>query len=444
MANQQNVMPLEDQSPLQLLILEDSDQDFQLAVRALERASLKISAVRAETREQFERFAATRNFSAILSDFNLQGWTGMEALEYLRAQGNETPFIFVSGALGEEKAVQCVRQGASDCILKTKLNALPAAVCRAVQDKNLRDAKRHTEGLLHESEERFRALVDSIASAVLIYQGTECRYANRAAQELTGYSEIELMDLSSWDLFHPDSRARVIERGLSRVDDSQCSTRYEAKILTKKGEVRVWDISLGRIEMRGTPAGLITASDVTDWNLLQPSHQSSTSDSLTGLLNSIQVQSIFIGESRRSRRTGRAFALLVLKLDELKQIKEKLGPVEGSRSLCRVAKALGEVCRGADSPARISEDEFAVVLPETSEAGVRRLAQRLAEQLAAEESGASLAVSAGFAVLPEDGPTMDHALRTARASLEKIETQNASEVSSGIGEHSDKRLARSA
>ena len=424
MANHQVVAIPEDLSSLHLLILEDSEQDFRLAVRALESASLKIEAVHAVTKEQFENLAGAKMYSVILSDYNLNGWSGMEALAYLRRQGIETPFILVSAELGEEKAMQCVREGASDCVLKSRLNTLPAAVCKAVLDQNLHEAKIRTEGLLHESEERFRALVDSIASAVLIYQGTECRYANRAAQELTGYSEIELMELSSWDLFHPDSRSSVIERGLSRLNDSKCSTRYEAKILTKSGEVRVWDISLGKIDMRGKPAGLITASDVTDWNALQPSHQS-TSDSLTGLLNSIQVQSIFIGESRRSRRTGREFALLVLKLDELKQIKERSGPVECSRTLCRLAKALGEVCRGADSPARISEDEFAVVLPETSEPGVRRLAQRLTAQLDAEENQTSLAISAGFAILPEDGPTMDHALRAARKSFARLETDKS-------------------
>ncbi len=425
MANHQVVASTEDSSSLHLLVLEDSEQDFQLTVRALEGASPKVVAVHAVTKEQFENLAGAKTYSAILSDYNIRGWNGMEALAYLRRQGIETPFILVSAELGEERAMQCVRQGAADCILKSRLNTLSAALCKAVLDQKLHEAKVRTEGLLHESEERFRALVDSIASAVLIYQGTECRYANRAAQELTGYSEIELMELSSWDLFHPDSRSSVIERGLSRLNDSKCATRYEAKILTKSGEVRVWDISLGKIDMRGRPAGLITASDVTDWNALQPSHQSSTSDSLTGLLNSIQVQSIFIGESRRSRRTGREFALLVLKLDELKQIKERSGPVECSRTLCQLAKALGEVCRGADSPARISEDEFAVVLPETSEPGVRRLAQRLSAQLNAEENQASLAISAGFAILPEDGPTVDHALRAARKSFARLETDKS-------------------
>jgi len=72
--------------------------------------------------------------------------------------------------------------------------------------------------------------------------------------------------------------------------------------------------------MRGKPAGLITASDVTDWTAFQPLYHKSESDPLTGLLNGLQVQSIFIGETRRSRRSGRSFALLLLRLDELRQI----------------------------------------------------------------------------------------------------------------------------
>ncbi len=434
MANKNENSTTEEVAPLQVLVIEVSRDDFELAVHVLERARLKINAVQVGSREEFQSLTAANHYDVILSDYYLSGWTGMEALELLKQQGNDTPFILVSGTLGEERAVECIKEGAADLILKVRMTSLPGAVCKAIHDKSNRDAKERAESSLRESEARFRALADSIASAVLLYQGTKCCYANRAAQTLTGYSEQELLNLSSWDLFHPDSRSIVIERGLSRVRDASGSTRYEAKILTRQGEARVWDVTVGRIEMQGQTAGLITALDVTDRKLAEAaSEHRGSRDPLTGLLSEAQARSIFLVEAKRSQRSGRSFAVLLLRLDELKQIRERSEFAEGSRILCKLARIVGEVCRAADSAARLSEDEFVLLLPETSLAGVRHLIQRVAARLNAESAGVPLAVSSGVAVFPQDGPTMDHALRSARRALKTIGT-----------DESVKELARSA
>jgi len=411
------------QPSLQILCVEDSPDDFELAVQTLESAQLNIDATRVVSRELFESTVTEKSYDVILADYKLPGWTGMEAIEILKDRGKDTPLILVTGALGEEKAVQCIKAGAADLILKTRLAELPAAVCRAISDRSIHETRKRAEDSLRDSEARFRALADSIASAVLIYQGTECRYANRAAQTQTGYTESELMALSSYDLIHPDSRTLVIERGLSRVRNTQGSVRYETKILTKLGEVRMWDVTLGRIEFEGHAAGLITALDVTESKAAEAAREhGGYRDSLTGLLSSPQVQNIFLGEAKRSHRTGRAFALLLLRLDELKHINEKSGLSEGSRSLCKLAGILGQVCRTADAPARNSDDEFVIVLPETSAAGARRLIQRIAERTNNQGDALPLAVSTGIALFPQDGPTFEYVLRSAKRTLKKIES----------------------
>ena len=426
MANKNENLTSHSTTPLQVLVVEDSRDDFELAVRALEDAGVKINAVQVASREEFQKLTAANRYHAIFSDNTLRGWTGMDALEVLKQQRNDTPFILVCDAVGEERAVEYIKAGADDLVWKSRLSALPRAVERAISDKATRDARKRAEASLRESEVRFRALADSIASAVLIYQGTVCRYANRAAQTSTGYSEQELLGLSSWDLVHPDSRSVVIEHGFSRVREAQDSTRFEAKILTKQGEVRIWDVTVGRIELQGRPAGLITALDVTDRKRAEAAlEHSGFRDSLTGLLTSTQAQNIFLVEAKRSERSGRSFALLLLKLDELKQIKDRSELAEARRVLCKLARIVGEVCRAADSAARLSDDEFVLILPETSLAGVRRLVQRIAERLSAESNGAPLAVSAGVAVFPQDGPTLDHALRSAQRTLKSIRTERS-------------------
>lgn len=417
------------QAPLQLLVIEDSREDFELMLQTLENAQLNINAVQVRSRESFTSLAASYRYDLILADYHLPGWTGMEALEILKSQGNDTPVILVTAELGEEKAIECIKRGVADLILKNRLSALPAAVCRALSDKMMRQARKNAEALLRESEARFRALSDSIATAVLIYKGTECQYANAAAQRLTGYSQKELLELTSWELVHPASRSLVVERGLSRARDPQGATRYETKILTKQGEVRVWDVTLGRIEIDGEAAGLVTALDVTESKVGEASREhGGYRDPLTGLLSAAQAQQIYLAETKRSQRTGRSIAVVLLKLDELKPMKADSGVSERSRVLCKLANIVGVVCRNADSASRYGEDELVLILPDTAASGARRVAQRIAEHLTDSANSLPLGISAGIAVFPQDGSTIEQVLRAAKKDLKKIDAPLTKEL----------------
>ncbi len=415
--------------PLRILVLEDSREDFELCIQTLQARQWNVEAIQVTSRESFEESISANHYDAILADYQLPGWGEMQALELLQQRGNDTPVILVAGPIGEEKAIQCIREGAADLILKTRLNLLPAAVCRAISERSMRETRKRAEASLRESESRFRVLADSIATAVIIYRGTECRYANRAAQTLSGYAENELLALSSWDLIHPDSRSLLIERGLSRVRETQGAIRYETKILTKKGEVRFWDITLGKIEIDSEAAGLLTALDVTESKTAQAVREhGGYRDSLTGLLSAAQAQNIFLMEAKRSQRSGRSFSFIVLKLDELSRMNEESGAAESSRLLCKLASGIGEVCRTADVASRFTEDEFVLILPETSLSGARRLVQRITDRLRTEPNDLPFAMSAGIATFPQDGPTFDHVLQSARRTLRKVDAREEREL----------------
>jgi diguanylate cyclase (GGDEF)-like protein len=205
--------------------------------------------------------------------------------------------------------------------------------------------------------------------------------------------------------------------------------RYETKILTKQGVVRFWDITLGRIEIEGEEAGLLTALDVTESKAEQAILQhGGFPDSLTGLLGAAQGQTIFAGEARRSQRSGRSFSFLLLRLDELSLVHEKSGLAEGSRLLCKLANSIGEVCRTGDAACRFTEDEFVLILPETSISGARRLIQRITDRLRTEGNELPFAMSAGIATFPQDGPSFDYALRSARLAMRKADARAEREL----------------
>src|SRR5437879_12671665 len=117
------------------------------------------------------------------------------------------------------------------------------------------------------------------------------------------------------------------------------------KILTKQGEVRFWDVTPGKIEIESEPAGLITALDVTDRKLAEVTpERGGFHDALTGLLTGAQVQIVFRERAKRSGRTGRPFALLLLKLEALIQNNQDVGFAEPGRVLRKIANISGGVC----------------------------------------------------------------------------------------------------
>ena len=407
--------------PLDILLVEDNTADVDLCLRELEKAELEVHADVVQTAQEFVERLSAKAYDVVLADYRLPGWTGMDALELLRQQGKEIPLILVTGALGEEMAVECIKRGVADYILKDRLVRLPVAVCRVLEEKYLRDARLWAETVLQESQARFRTLTETIASAIFIHQGTECRYVNRAAEAITGYRREEVLAMSSWDLVHPDSRKLVMEQGLARLRGEQAPARFEIKILTKEGEARWLDVTVGMIQFNGSPAGLTTAFDITERKRAEEEvrHLVAT-DPLTGLANYRRLLDVFDAEAKRSKRTGRPFALLLLDLDGLKKINDAHGHLVGSRALCRLANVLRLHCRAIDIAARHGGDEFALILPETAMEGAQQVARRICERLANDGEQPPLSVSIGAAGYPQDGETIDQLLGAADRALYKV------------------------
>lgn len=138
-----------------------------------------------------------------------------------------------------------------------------------------------------------------------------------------------------------------------------------------------------------------------------------TTDPLTGLVNYRRLIDVLRAEIARSQRTQRPFAVLFLDLNGLKKINDKHGHLVGSRAIVRVADALRRSCRTIDTMARYGGDEFAVVLPETSDDGGRAVLRRVAERLAADQGKPPVSVSGGISVYPRDGDSPSTLLRSA-------------------------------
>ncbi len=152
------------------------------------------------------------------------------------------------------------------------------------------------------------------------------------------------------------------------------------------------------------------------------------SDPLTGLSNYRQLAHALDVEIRRSSRTDRPFAVVLMDLDGLKKINDRYGHLVGSLALRRVAETLLGSCRGIDTAARFGGDEFALVLPETGDVAAWHVARRVADRVARDGEQPPLSVSVGVAVHPRDGATLEALLNAADRSLYENKAERQSRI----------------
>ena len=185
---------------LRVLLLEDSAADAELALAALAAAGVECATDTAGGREDFERLYAADRYDIVLADYSLPDYTGLDALARVRASDSLLPFILVSGALGEERAVEALRAGATDFVLKGNLNRLGPAMARAVEECRQRREHLATQQALELSERRYRAIVEDQSELIIrmmpdltvtFVNGAYCRYFGRTPDEVLGKSLLE-------------------------------------------------------------------------------------------------------------------------------------------------------------------------------------------------------------------------------------------------------------
>jgi diguanylate cyclase (GGDEF)-like protein len=170
----------------------------------------------------------------------------------------------------------------------------------------------------------------------------------------------------------------------------------------------------------GSYAVLLGGALFDNAQLFENIRELAVSDSLTGLANYRRLVEVLGNEIERAKRAGSQFALLLFDLDGLKKINDHYGHLVGTRAICRVAGALRFHTRTIDTAARHGGDEFALVLPETGLKGAEEVALRACERVAKDAEAPHLSISAGIAVYPEDGQTIEALLSAADQALYKM------------------------
>jgi two-component system cell cycle sensor histidine kinase/response regulator CckA len=154
--------------PLRLLIADDDPNDRELCINWLRKSGLDFHAETADTQDEFTRKLRECTPDIVLTDYRMKGWTGMDALASVKEISPGVPVILLSGTLGDQLAVECIKNGVTDYVLKDQIARLPMALRRAREEKGLREAERGAAEALRESEERYRALVENAPEAIVV------------------------------------------------------------------------------------------------------------------------------------------------------------------------------------------------------------------------------------------------------------------------------------
>ena len=220
-------------NPVLILYLEDNPRDAELVRDTLQQASLACELRVASDRAEYEAALAQTRFDLILSDYNLPDYDGMAALALAREKQPDVPFILISGTLGEEQAVDCVLRGATDYVLKQRLDRLVPAVLRALTEAEEHRKRREAEESLRASEVRYRRLFEAAKDGILILDAETGMVVdvNPFLIELLGYSHEEFLGKKIWELgffkdivANQDNFAELQQKEYVRYEDMPLET----------------------------------------------------------------------------------------------------------------------------------------------------------------------------------------------------------------------------
>ena len=249
---------------VRILLLEDNDADAELVEVELRRAELDFTARRVVTRPDFERALREFHPDIIVSDHQLPQFSGVAALELARARAPHAPFILLTGSLDEETAVEYMKAGAADYILKGRLTRLGPAVRGALERERM---KRQ----LREREEYFRSLIEQAMDIIAVLDADGAvRYASPSVLPLLGYGAEELVGQHIFDLVHPDDVGPALRVFAEGVATGQGDRLLGLQVRHKDGTYRSLE-AIGRYLLddpvvRGV---VINARDVTERRSLE-------------------------------------------------------------------------------------------------------------------------------------------------------------------------------
>jgi diguanylate cyclase (GGDEF)-like protein/PAS domain S-box-containing protein len=252
---------------IKVLLVEDLAEDADLLLREMRLHGLDATGRRVDTAAEYESALVSFAPDLILSDYTLPGFAGTEALQIARSLRPDTPFIFVSGTIGEERAIQALKQGAVDYVLKENRARLVPAVERALRDAEDREARRRAQRELEASEGRFRSIAEATQEWIWEIDAEGLyTFCSPAVEVILGYVPDQLIGKSCLEIVAPGARQTIADLLQSEVAGKRGWRGLELHMQHAAGGIRWLDSNaLPLFDSSGTVVGYRgVARDITD------------------------------------------------------------------------------------------------------------------------------------------------------------------------------------
>ena len=251
--------------PIKVLIIEDNEDDALLILRSLRQGDLDVNSQRVETADALVEALNNHTWDVIISDYNLPHFDAPRALVIVQQHQIDIPFIVVSGTIGEASAVELMKQGANDYLMKGRLTRLPEAVRREVRESQIRKERKQSALELAETKERLQLALEGSAIAIWDWTvPTDGLTINDRWAEILGYTVEELAPINSkiWEqLTHPDDvqeAYKLLQKHFRHeipIYELELRMRHKSRgwfWVLSKGKVTAWDAQGNPLRMTGT------------------------------------------------------------------------------------------------------------------------------------------------------------------------------------------------
>jgi PAS domain S-box-containing protein len=250
---------------LRILHLEDNPNDVELIRETIISHGIDVEIVDVVTREDFVSALEKGDCDLILADYTLPSFDGLSALALVKEKFPHLPFIFVTGTMGEEKAVETLKRGATDYVLKHNLTRLVPSIMKALREAEERTERKKTQEALKESEQRFRAIFDNAVDGILLsaVENKTFHSGNSSICSMLGYNEEEIKKLTVRDI-HPEAvLPHVIEQFEKQVAGA-IKLAKDIPMKRKDGDVFYADVNSFPISLSGKTYLVGIFRDITE------------------------------------------------------------------------------------------------------------------------------------------------------------------------------------
>ncbi|HEX4597814.1 MAG TPA: diguanylate cyclase, partial [Burkholderiaceae bacterium] len=412
---------------LKILVVEDTDADFRLITRHLRQDGLQADCVRVSSSDELAGALARDHVDLALVDYHVPGLEIQDSLARIHTGAPGLPVILMSGSIGEEAAVELLKQGVWDFVLKDRLARLVPAIQRSLREVAQQKAQREAEEQMRLAAVAFENTLEGILVTDADHRIIS---VNKAFTQITGHAAADILGrelsmlaaddqdgsfyarMRSWLVAHGNWHGEVLNR-------RQGGQNYAAWF--NIAAVRASD---GRITHY---VGVLT--DISERKAAQARiEHMAQHDPLTDLPNRMLLADRMQQAIGQAQRSHRHLAVVFVDLDHFKHINDSLGHAIGDRVLIEISRRIVNNVRSSDTVARLSGDEFVVLLPEVSGIeGVVRVVSGITEAIADPiQIGGNrirMTASIGVSLYPKDGHdasalliNADHAMYHAKAA----------------------------